>query len=177
MTLALSLWLILLSLLDAAFAGYRDAAGRNGRIFKDEFYRYGIRRGLRAGWVAVMVCAFWVAIAAMFSDDSSRLADELIAGALPMAAVLSAYAVLVLIAVALWFIAEANVRAVSSIILLGPLTLVRPFVVLFAGIAAAVSAHSLLAGAVLLACCCTQLCTEPFLGRAWKNGSPLRVTT
>lgn len=175
MTIALCAWLVLLSLLDAAFAGYRDAAGRNGRIFKDEFFRHGIRRGLRAGWVAVMVCAVWVGLAAAFSDDTARLAAELTAGASAMAAVLSGYAVLVLVAVALWFIAEANVRAVSSIILLGPLTLIRPFLVLLAGVIGAASTHSLLAGAVLLACCCTQLCTEPFLGRGWKRGSPLVV--
>ena len=38
----LLLWILCLT--DAAFAGYRDAAGRDARIFKAELYRRAIRR-------------------------------------------------------------------------------------------------------------------------------------
>ena len=50
MNLPASWWwplvLACLSVLDGGFAGYRDAAGRDGRVFKDQFYRRAVRRGV-----------------------------------------------------------------------------------------------------------------------------------
>ncbi len=83
MNLPASWWwplvLACLSVLDGGFAGYRDAAGRDGRVFKDQFYRRAVRRGLRHGlMVTAVVGVVVVALVATSQDPVGRLTSLLV---------------------------------------------------------------------------------------------------
>jgi hypothetical protein len=72
--IALVLWL--LATLDAAFAGYRDAAGRNALINKRRYYRCAMLRGALMGQLAVGVAAFIIGLSLAMSADWRGLLQD-----------------------------------------------------------------------------------------------------
>jgi hypothetical protein len=161
----------LLALVDAGFAGYRDGAGRDGRVFKAEFYRRAIRRGLRAGLATVAAGALWTALWTLTSPawrtGLARAAQAL----LPALMVALGYAALVLIALAAWAIAEADLRSLASVIVLGPFTLLRPVVIAAMALVAVGAAPDWRSAATVAVPCLLQLAIGPWLGRAWRGGA------
>ncbi len=164
MTWLLPLALFLRSVTDAGFAGFRDAAGRDARIFKAELFRRAIRRGLVHGVIASLVGLGIAALASLFTPF-----DELLEAARWMVVPLAAYASLVLVALGVWATAEADLRTLASVVILGPFTLVRPWVISSAAAVAAWHAPSWPARAAVGVVCGLQLAIEPWLGRAWKT--------
>src|SRR5262249_41343378 len=115
-----------LSIVDGGFAGFRASAGRSGRVFKDAYYRAAIRGGMRAGVMLGLFVAL-VAAVVMLSSEWPRARVEELAGCTErLLMVLGGYATLVLIALGVWSTAEADVRTLASVIILGPFTLIRP---------------------------------------------------
>jgi hypothetical protein len=164
------LLLAVLCLTDAAFAGYRDAAGRDARIFKAELYRRAIRRGLCFGFgVAALTVALATAVLAAAPSPPARFA-ELTTTAWWMLPILAVYATVVLVAMGLWAAAEADVRTLASVTVLGPFTLIRPWVIAAAGALGAWHAPSVPAALVAVGACALQIELEPWLGRAWRGG-------
>jgi hypothetical protein len=161
MRLILPLALFALSVTDAGFAGFRDAAGRDGRIFKTELFRRAIRRGLRYGILAS-------ALGLLIALAVNRF-DELLEAARWMMLPLAAYASAVLCALGVWATAEADFRTLASVIILGPFTLIRPWVIAFAALLGALHAHTWPARGAVIAVCALQLAIEPWLGRAWSK--------
>jgi hypothetical protein len=163
-----ALLLGILCLTDAAFAGYRDVAGRDARIFKAELHRRAVRRGLRAGLVvgALVLAASLVAIA---PSPATRFA-ELEVTARSMLPVLAVYATLVLAALGLWAAADAELRTLASVIVLGPFTLLRPWVIVLAAALGAWNAPSVPAALVAVWACTLELAVGPWLARAWRRG-------
>ncbi|MFO0760220.1 MAG: hypothetical protein U0359_27310 [Byssovorax sp.] len=162
--------LFVLGLTDAAFAGFRDAAGRDARIFKAEYNRRGVRRGLRFG-LAVSALSSLLAAAVVVSAPSpaARLA-ELSVSAWWMVAVLAVYATIVLIALGLWAIAEADLRTLASVTVLGPFTLLRPWVIAAAGAVGAWHAPSTPVVIVAIGASLFQLSIERWMGLGWRGG-------
>ena len=158
-----------LCITDGGFAGFRDAAGRTGHIFKEEYYRRAIRRGLRYGLLAAAVDGVVVGVALLASPSPLLRLDELVVCGEWLLPVLAAYATLVLLALGVWAAAEADVRTLGSVIILGPFTLIRPYVVAVAALLAAWKAPSVAAAAVTALACGVQLSIEPLLGRVWKT--------
>jgi hypothetical protein len=162
--------LAVLCLTDAAFAGYRDAAGRDARIFKAELYRRAIRRGMYFGLgVAGVTVALAAAVLAAAPSPGVRF-GELTTTAWWMLPILAVYATVVLAAMGLWVVAEADVRTLASVTVLGPFTLIRPLVIAAAGALGAWRAPSFPAALVALGSAALQMGLEPCLGRAWRNG-------
>ena len=118
-----------LFLLDAGFIGFRDAAGREGRIFKWQgYYQRAVLRGVTAGLLALGGVGA-VAAVALFLGPVNTL--ETWEQALqPMLAVYSAYTLAVLSALSLWLVPLVEFRTLASVLVLGPFTLIRPLVVL-----------------------------------------------
>ena len=118
-----------LFLLDAGFIGFRDAAGREGRIFKWQgYYQRAVLRGVTAGLLALGGVGA-VAAVALFLGPANTL--ETWEQALqPMLAVYSAYTLAVLSALSLWLVPLVEFRTLASVLVLGPFTLIRPLVVL-----------------------------------------------
>jgi hypothetical protein len=169
MTWLVPLLLACLAITDGGFAGFRDAAGRDARIFKAEFFRRAVRRGLRFGFVGVAISGALVAGAVLLAPHPQARLEELVAGGAWMLPVLAVYATAVLVALGVWSAAEADLRTLASVVILGPFTLIRPYVIAGAALLGAWKAGSFPAALVTIAVCGVQLALEPWMGRAWKT--------
>jgi hypothetical protein len=118
-----------LAIVDAAFAGFRAAAGRNARIFKREYYARSMRLGALSGVMLVVVLAGLTGLLLANSDDPAQRYAELVAVGQRMLWVFVPYAVLVLSALALYLFSDHDLRAFATVAILGPFTLLRPWVV------------------------------------------------
>ena len=156
-----------LAVTDGGFCGFRDAAGRDARIFKEEYYRRATRRGLLYGLAGMAVSGSFVALAIAVSPAPRALYFELITTGTWLLPILVAYATLVLLALGFWAAAEADIRTLASVVILGPFTLIRPYVVAAAAALAAWKAPSAEAAGLAVAVCFVQLTLEPWMGRAW----------
>jgi hypothetical protein len=169
--LPLALWV--LCVVDGAFAGYRDAAGRDGRIFKAELYRRAIRRGARYGLGVSVATALVVAIAVVSAPAPAARYDELVECARWMLIPIGAYATAVLVALGVWSTAESDLRTLASVIVLGPFTLARPYLIAAAAAVGVAVAPSVPAAIAVGVACGLQLLVGPLLGRAWSRNPRL----
>jgi len=127
MTLLL-LWI--LATFDAGFAGYREAAGRNALIDKSIYFRRALVRGALYGQLATMlVGAAAFAMLSLASESSRLLADFEIVGR-RMLAIYLPYAIIIGIAFSLRAIRSVDIRSITSTVVFGPFTLIRPLVAL-----------------------------------------------
>lgn len=162
MTALVLVVLACLALLDGAFSGFRASLGRTGLVD----HRAEDRRGLRRG-VAVVVMLSVPAMLALIVDlaaGGQELASYRDAG-LDFLMIVGPYAAIVLLALAVYGLLRWELRYLASAVILGPFTLVRPYIVVAAAVVALVRAGSagiavtgaLAAAAVLL--------VEPMCGR------------
>lgn len=124
--IAIVLWL--LATLDAGFAGYREAAGRNALIDKRSYYRRAMVRGALFGQIAVAIAA--IIIGLMLSIASNRevlLAAFEKAGA-RMLVIYLPYAAFILVAFLFRTVRSVDIRSITSTLIFGPFTLIRPLV-------------------------------------------------
>jgi hypothetical protein len=163
------LLLAVLSIVDAGFSGYRSAAGTSALLRKDAFYRRAIRRGLCCGSLVVALVAAILGV--LFACDPSAEAwRDLVSGATFLVWSFGIYATLVLLGLGVWFVAEADLRTLASILVLGPFTLIRPLWILgTCGIVASGATTWLGMLAPLLAAS-IQLAIEPRLRREYATG-------
>jgi hypothetical protein len=135
--IALLLWA--LATADAAFIGYREAAGRSALINKGAYYRRAMIRGAVLGQIAVGAVGAAVAVALVLSPEPRALIDELRLAGSRMLTVYVPYALIILIAFAVRAAPSVDLRSITSVLIFGPFTLIRPLVVV-AGVAWGVSA-------------------------------------
>jgi len=121
--------LALLAITDAAFAGFRAAAGRNARIFKRGYYARNMLLGTLAGVLLVAVLGALTALLLVLSPDAARRYAELLAIGNRMLWVFVPYAGLVLGALALYLFSNHDLRAFATVAILGPFTLLRSWVI------------------------------------------------
>lgn len=161
-----------LATVDSAFCGYRAAAGRDGLIFKGAYYARAMLRGALAGQLA---CALWGVLLGglvALSPERSLLLAELTRAGSAMLRVYAPYAVLIALAFAIRLIPSVDVRSLTSILVFGPLTFLRPAVAVAGIVAAWLAAPRpslLLAGAGVVA---TMLGLERLLGAHISKSCP-----
>jgi hypothetical protein len=150
MTLLL-LWI--LATFDSAFAGYRAAAGRNALIDKTVYFRRALIRGALYGQLAAIV----VAIAALgmisLTSEPGRLIADFETGGHRMLVVYIPYAVIIGLAFSLRAIRSVDIRSITSTVVFGPFTLIRPLVAvagIFWGILGAPRAATIVLGLLIL---------------------------
>lgn len=119
-----------LAVVDGAFAGYRAAAGRDGRIDKRVWYREAMARGAAAGAVASLALVALMLALRVEVAEAETAAGRALLIYLPFAGVLG-------VAALARRVEHVDVRSIASLLVFGPFTLLRPFVLL-AGVVAAV---------------------------------------
>jgi hypothetical protein len=124
--IALALWF--LATLDAAFSGYRDAAGRNALINKGRYYRRAMIRGALVGQIAVAIAAVIVFLSLLVTSDRAALMRDYNAAAFRMLLVYAPYAATIMVAFLIRAIPSVDIRSITSTLIFGPFTLIRPFV-------------------------------------------------
>ncbi|MFT3697105.1 MAG: hypothetical protein QM831_28440 [Kofleriaceae bacterium] len=126
--------LAILVLIDASLCGFRAAAGREGRIDKRALFRAAILRGFSGGVVIVAINA---AVVAILVAIQPTLWTELVAAGTRAVWVFGSFATVTLAAITCWFVPLYESRIMPSILVLGPLTMLRPLVIIAGLIAAA----------------------------------------
>lgn len=122
------LWL--LATIDAGASGYRAAAGRNALVRKRGYYARAIARGalagqfvLAAGLVGAVIGAAGAADRASLHREASAFGSRLLQAYLP-------YAALMGLAFVVRAAPSVDLRALTSALIFGPLTFLRPVVAL-----------------------------------------------
>ncbi|MFI6640170.1 hypothetical protein [Streptomyces sp. NPDC050504] len=164
--------LLFLGLADAAFAGFRASAGRDGRIRKARANALAARRGLALG-VPALALAAAVACAVLLTGTgvgggAAAVAERyaaLDAAAGRMLRVHLPYAAVVAASLAAYLWGPFRLSTLATVVGLGPLTLLRPLVV--AAGAAAAAWGSPAAAAVALVASAGVLLVEPVAHRRW----------
>lgn len=150
--------LAVLAIIDAAFAGFRAAAGRDARIFKRAYYQRAVLLGVGAGVALVLALAAITVAALVLAPSPSALYAELLTIGARMLQVFLAYALLVVAALVLYATARRELRILATVSILGPFTLLRPLVVLVA------TTWGLCGGASLSAVALTVVSSASVLG-------------
>ena len=149
----LLLWL--LATVDSAFIGYRDAAGRSALINKQHYYRRALLRGALMGQIAVAIAGVVAAGMLATSTQPARLVDTFEQVATRMLLIYVPYALILIATFFVRAIPSVDIRSITSVLVFGPFTLIRPLVVLAGAIwgflaAPTVSVFVLLSLVVLL---------------------------
>lgn len=122
---------VALALLDTTLAGFRCAAGRDGRIQKRAYYLAAMRRGFESGLFVCVLLGGLTALAASRPDGAAFYAD-LVAIGLRMLPVFAAFGGLVVVALTVYGLSRHEVRTFATVAILGPFTLARPWVIALA---------------------------------------------
>jgi hypothetical protein len=116
-----ALVLATLAMFDLLLAGFRAVAGRDGRIAKAPLFQAAIARA--AAWGAVAISANIALVLALGAWPAMLAAGH------DAIWVFGSFATLTALAIVFWFAPQHELRLVPTILVLGPLTLVRPLVI------------------------------------------------
>jgi len=142
------LLLYLLALLDGVLCGLRTAMGRNARIRKRWYYLRATARGLVGAQLVSTVALSALLVVAMISPHKGDLRLDLQHAAGRMLRIFLPYAALVLGSLALRGLPSTDIRSASSVFFLGPLTAIRPLVMIV-GVASGIATSRLVETRVL----------------------------
>jgi hypothetical protein len=120
--------LYLLASLDGALCGCRTSMGRHPYIRKTRYYTVAILRGVLAAQIASWLSLFVFLGVMAVSQDRNLLRQDLQNAAERMLWIFLPYAALVLSNLALRLVPSTDLRSATSVLFLGPLTALRPFV-------------------------------------------------
>ncbi|MEV6209008.1 hypothetical protein [Kitasatospora sp. NPDC051914] len=157
--------LVLLAVLDAAFAGFRASAGRDARIRKRQANLRAARRGLLVGAPLLPAAALVAGAVLVAADDRTARFRELVAAGDRAALVVVPYALVVFAGLGCYLLGSFRVGTLAMVIGLGPLTMLRPLVVV--GAVAAAGWHSPAGAAVTATTGLGLLLVEPLVHRRW----------
>lgn len=121
--------LVILALTDCVLCGFRGAAGTEGRLDKHAFYKSAIRR---AFWLALAVVSAHVALTwalvATAPDPDATWAAFLVGGR-TCVLVYAIFATAIFTAFGFYFAPIGDFRVLTNVIVFGPLTILRPYVI------------------------------------------------
>jgi hypothetical protein len=159
--------LVLIALVDAGFAGFRAATGRNARIGKRAYYLLAARRGLAGGAAGLgLVALLALAPLGLSADPASRY-DGLVAAGGRMLQVLTPFAALVVVSLVAYWALPMRESTFVILVGLGPFTLARPVVVLVAAGWTVAGSSDWLVWTVAAAAAASVLAVEPAVHRRW----------
>ena len=162
------LWL--LATVDSAFIGYREAAGRNALIEKNAYYRRALIRGALFGQLAVLIAGVITAIALASSDNARELFEKLELIGARMLLVYIPYALIILLTLLIRALPSVDIRSITSTVIFGPFTLIRPLVVLLGAAWGILAAPGAVTVALVVLIVCMMLGLEWTLGLLRSRG-------
>ena len=149
------LWL--LATIDSAFIGYREAAGRNALIDKRAYYRRALIRGALVGQVAVVIAGVITTIILVNSNNPGALFSKIESVGARMLTVYVPYAVILLITFLVRAFPSVDIRSITSVLIFGPFTFIRPIVVLAGAVWGVVAAPGTITIALTVLIVCLML--------------------
>lgn len=155
--------LAVLAVVDAAFAGFRAAAGRNAAVHKPDYFLRATWMGAGVGLLAIALVCAWLGLTLVTATSPQVLFDAYIDAATRLVVAYAIYATIVVSALLAWTYPRAAQRALATVLVLGPFTLLRPYAIIAGAVWAAVGTTRWeVTGAVILAAA-VQLLVAPFL--------------
>lgn len=134
--------LYLLALLDGLLCGLRSSMGRCALIRKRDYFAKALFRGFVGAQIISTLALIALVLTAALSSRRETLHADLEAAAGRMLWIFLPYAALVLANLALRLLPSVDLRSATSVLMLGPLTAIRP-VVMTVGILFGISASRL----------------------------------
>lgn len=163
------LLIAVLAVLDGGLMGFRAAAGRFGKLDKRAYYRAAIARGMLAA--AALVCAHGVLAAALAaaSGDFDATLGSFVEAARPVAYAFGAFASVALAAFAFYFAPVGDFRVLANVVVLGPFTIARPWVIAGGCGYAAWASHDARVALLAISASTTMLAAERWLARRYTS--------
>lgn len=157
--------LYLLALLDCAFASYRSAGGRNATISKGLYPARNLLFGALTANIPIAITGFIAFLMYRLFSQPAELLASFIAAGNAMLQVYEPYSAIVLTTLLIRVIPCVDTRSLAMVVVLGPLTLLRPLVAI-AGVAyGAVVAWRLEVTITLLPTVLSMLLMQSFFDR------------
>jgi len=163
------LWL--LATVDSAFIGYREAAGRNALIEKGAYFRRALIRGALFGQLAVLIAGVVTAIALATSNDAAALFSKFELIGARMLTVYIPYAFILLITFCIRAVPSVDMRSITSVLIFGPFTFIRPLIVLAGAVWGVVAAPSAITIAITVLIVSLMLGLEHILSSLRSRGA------
>ena len=135
--------LYLLALLDGLLCGLRTSMGRCALIRKRSYYVHSAFRGAVGAQITSMLALMALALTYTLSLRRNELRADLETAAGRMLWIFLPYAALVLFNLALRLLPSTDIRSATSVFMLGPLTAIRPLIMI-AGVLYGISASHLM---------------------------------
>ncbi|NUT96492.1 MAG: oxidoreductase [Saccharothrix sp.] len=157
----------LIALVDAAFAGFRAATGRNALIRKRPYYLRAAWRGLVGGTMILGLVALLVVVTLGGSADPGARYDGLVGAGTRMLQVLAPFAVLVVVSLLAYWLLPMRESTFVILVGLGPFTLLRPVVALGATVWSVAGETDWLVWVVAITAAAGVLAVEPVVHRRW----------
>jgi hypothetical protein len=161
--------LAVLATFDAMLSGFRAAAGRDGRIGKPAYYRAAVARAALAGVAIVAANAALVAVLVVTAPGPTAAWHELHQAGQQLVLVFGVFATVTLVALAFWLAPIRELRIVPTLLVLGPLTLIRPLVIALGLASAAVRSSNPRVWIAAIAAGASMLGLEHVLGRRYAE--------
>lgn len=162
--------LVVLAVLDAAFAGFRASAGRDGHLAKRGYYAAAMAYGTIAGLVITAFVAVWIAECLGIANHPVMRFHDYVDAGNRMLCVFAPYAALVLAALLGWLLLPFEPANLMTLLVLGPFTFARPFVIALGVIVAAAPSGD---GTVAVSCVLAggaALVVGPLVGLLYRTG-------
>ena len=163
------LWL--LATVDSAFIGYREAAGRNALIEKGAYFRRALIRGALFGQLAVLIAGIATVIALASSSDAAALFTKFETVGARMLTVYVPYALILLITFCIRAVPSVDIRSITSVLIFGPFTFIRPLIVLAGAVWCVVAAPGAITIAVTVLIVSLMLGLEYILSALRSRGA------
>lgn len=156
-----------LALLDGALAGFRAATGRNGMIDKRAYYTIAARRGLLTSVTSLgLLAGVLLTGLAVAADPAGRYATFIRAGT-GLLAVIGPFATVVIASLIGYAVLPRRPATFLILLGLGPLTLVRPFLIISAGAVGVWWADDATATIGVALAVVGVLAVEPYVHHRW----------
>jgi L-asparagine transporter-like permease len=134
--------LYLLALLDGLLCGLRTSMGRCPLIRKRAYYIRAALRGIAGAQIISTLALLALLLTAALSPQWNSLRSDLLLASARMLWIFLPYSTVVLANLALRLVPSADIRSATSVFMLGPLTAIRPLVMI-AGVLYGISASHL----------------------------------
>ncbi|MCA9646659.1 MAG: hypothetical protein H6718_04945 [Polyangiaceae bacterium] len=126
-----ALLLYSMATLDSFLVGFRVAAGRNLAIKKRAYFLAAMRRSFWLGQALLALSALVATLVLQLTPDPGETWRHFLIAAQNLLWAYAPYSVLVLVALGFYLIPKHDSRAIATVVILGPFTLLRPYVFLF----------------------------------------------
>ncbi len=157
--------------LDSGLVGFRVAAGRSLAIRKRPYYLRAMGRSFIAGQALLALSAAMAGLALSLSAEPTASWELFLIAARNLLYAYAPYSVLVLLALAFYLIPKHDSRAIATVVILGPFTLLRPYVFLLGLAVCWLETRTPLPCLIASFGVALQLMLEPALERARSRAS------